>query len=130
MAAISITVKNNLYTIELDAWDWTGLTVNGTAIRPVDHPDGYVWTYTQQTEGFLDFTATAQYVTAVNPGNHFVMKGDGSSDHMCNISYADDPSTEIFNLYGVLANVSKRPSAEPGPFPFNQGKMTGTYQHG
>jgi hypothetical protein len=70
MAAILITVKNNLYTIQLDQWDWTGLTVNGTAMPKVN---GY-YTYTQTTPGSVEFAATANYVSTLNPGNTFFMR--------------------------------------------------------
>jgi hypothetical protein len=128
MAAIDITVKDNLYNITLDTWDWIGLTVNGVDIQPEMQPDGgNLWKYAQTSPGPVDFTATADYVTAVNPGSNFLMTGD-SLDHLCNLS-CTDPGNQ-FSLFGVLLNVSKRPSAKPGPFSFSQGMMTGTFQPG
>jgi hypothetical protein len=123
MAAILITVKNNLYTIQLDQWDWTGLTVNGTAVPKVNGN----WTYTQTTPGTVDFIATASYVSTVNPGNTFFMKG-ASNTHMALLTYSTPG--QPFQLDGVLLNVSPRSYAQPGPFPFSQGKMTGVFQLG
>jgi hypothetical protein len=124
MAAILITVKNNLYTIQLDQWDWTGLTVNNTVVPKVDGK----WTYVQTTPGPVDFSATANYVTTVNPdGNNFPMTGT-SNTHLALLAYS--AKGQPFQLDGVLLNVSPRSYAQPGPFPFSQGKMTGVFQHG
>lgn len=123
MAAILITVKNNLYTIQLDQWDWTGLTVNGTAMPKVN---GY-YTYTQTTPGSVEFAATANYVSTLNPGNTFFMTG-ASNTHLALLNYSAQGLP--FQLDGVLLNVSPRSYAQPGPFTFSQGKMTGVFQHG
>ncbi len=123
MAAILITVSNNLYTIQLDQWDWTGLTVNGAPVPKV----GGNWTYVQTTPGPVDFAATANYVSTLNPGNTFFLAG-ASQTHMAILSYSAPGSS--FQLDGVLLNVSPRSYAQPGPFPFSQGMMTGSFQHG
>ena len=124
MAAILITVKNNLYTIQLDQWDWTGLTVNNTVVPKVDGK----WTYVQTTPGPVDFSATANYVTTVNPdGNNFPMTGT-SNTHLALLAYS--AKGQPFQLDGVLLNVSPRSYGGPGPFTFSQGKMTGVFQHG
>jgi hypothetical protein len=81
----------------------------------------------QTTPGPVDFIATAVSVTVVNPLSDFYMTG-GSSDHFCNLCYSE--SGTVFSIYGILVNVSKRPNSQSGPFAFNQGKMTGTFQHG
>jgi hypothetical protein len=123
MAAILITVKDNLYTIQLDPWDWTGLTVNGAVVPKVNGK----WTYVQTTPGPVDFTATANYVSTVNPGNTFFMTG-ASNTHMAALTFS--PPGQPFVLDGVLLNVSPRSYGGPGPFTFSQGKMTGVFQHG
>ncbi len=121
MAAILITENNNLFSITLDVWDWTGLTVNGVVIPQVNG----MWTYTQTTPGPVDFQATANYVVTVNPGNTFYMSGT-TQTHLCDITYSDSGAS--FVLSGVLLNVSPRSNAQPGPFTFSQGKMTGVYE--
>jgi len=124
MAAIKITVKDDLYSIALDRWDWIGLSVNGT---PVPETNGE-WIYHQKHVEPLDFTATANYVTTLNTGSTFLMKGS-SKDHYVIIDYSE-PGVEPFTINGVCINVNPRPGAKEGPFQFSQGKMTGVFEKG
>ena len=123
MAAILITVKHNLYTIQLDEWDWTGLTVNNAVVPKVNG----TWTYVQTTPGPVDFNATANYVSTVNPGIPLFLAGI-SNTHMAALTYS--PPGQPFQMDGVLLTVSPRSYAQPGPISFSQGKMTGVFQRG
>ena len=125
MAAIKISVQNNLYSISMDQYDWSSLTVNG---QPVPLNSGGGYSYTQPSEGPLDFTATATDVSTVNPDpNLFIMKGS-SKTHMAVLTYT--PTGSSFAMQGLLDNVSPRPDAKAGPFAFNQAMMTGEFVEG
>ena len=126
MGAIAITVTDNLYTIQLDQYDWTGLTVNGQAIQQVN--GGY--TYIQSSEGPVDFSATSDVITTVNPGDNvfFMESGEASNSHLALITYT--PPSTAFEMYGVLCNVDTPPNPQAGPFTFNQGMMTGSFAQG
>jgi hypothetical protein len=119
MANLSITVSGDLYTIALDVNDWTGLQVNGTTIAESSSGG---WTYTQPSQGLLNFVATADSVTIVNPDNVFYLAGTNHV-HQAVLMYSTPASTNsgTFQVAGTLVNY---PS---GPFTFSQGMMTGTF---
>lgn len=123
MAAIAIRVENDLYTIETDQWEWTGLIVNGSSI-PQKPGGGY--TYSQTTPGPVDFTVTADKVDAADPGpNLYIMDGSDKS-HICVLTFSDKGAP--FQMKGLLDNVSPRNGATAGPFPFSQPLMTGVFE--
>ena len=124
MASITITVKNNLYTIVLDS-DWAALIVNGIDI-PVDSNGNRV--YQQTTPDYIDFTAVSYDGEVVNPESNFLLRGDSGADHFCNISYSRPQ--DDFAVYGILLNVKPRLTSKAGAFLFSQGTMKGIFQHG
>lgn len=128
MADINITVNNNLYSVGIDTWDWTGLTVidNGNTII-VPEKNG-CWNYSQTTVGPIEFQASANSVQTLNPGAAMILAGS-TANHMCNVSYTA-PKTP-FVLYAFCSNVSKGfPPTGTSPILFSQGHMTGKFQFG
>lgn len=121
MANIDISVNDaGSISIELDQYEWTGLTVNSQVI-PLNATEGYA--YNQAGSGFIYFEATAA-LTVSNPGNTFVMTGI-NNNYFCNIFYSA-PSAP-FVLYGVVGPVGSDFPSLPGPFVFTQGSMTGMF---
>jgi hypothetical protein len=122
MANIDITVTKNLYSIALDKYEWTELTVNGQRIQK-NSEGGYV--YQQETEGQVNFEASAKGLKKVNPGDHFEMCGIDKT-HLARLNYFEEG--HIFKIHGELTNVPPTRECKPGPFQFSQGKMTGHFR--
>lgn len=128
MADINIGVANGLFTVTLDLWEWTGLTVNGVAVQPVNQ--GNVQFQYAQTgaPAALHFKATAnQNIDIVNPGNSLFMKSrDGLQTHMAMISYSEANGVVVLNgfLHSLPFPFSEDLSS---PVVFSQGRMTGTF---
>lgn len=127
MADINISESNGLYTISLDKWEWTGLTVNGTNVPAVNQ--GNIQFQSSPTEGPIHFVATAnQYIDIVNPGNMLYMRNsDDTKTYMCVISYSETSNTVTLN-----GHINTLPFAfsedQASPIGFSQGRMTGTFQ--
>lgn len=120
MAHITITVKNNLFTIETDRFG--GLTVNGEF-----DPQGSN-RYEQKTPGPIDFTTTSTGVELLHPDpSLFIMQGE-TKTHMAVLNYSEENGT--FKLQGLLINVDPRPDAKPGPYSFSQGALLGEFREG
>ena len=130
MAAISITLNQatNTFSITLDKWEWTGLTVNGTSV-PSSQGD-IQFEFNQASPGNIHFVATAnQYIDLVNPGNTMYIKGVENDTYMCLISYQETANPKVITLYGILAIIpAPVPGAVNGPITFSQGRMTGSFQ--
>src|SRR3989338_4372228 len=123
MAAIAIIEKDGLFTIEMDQNDWTGLTVNGTVV-----PEGNSgWKHVQTSKGSLNFVASADYVSTVNPNSVFVLEGENGEDYTCKLTYSDTSSGAPFTMTGALSAGQHVPGAQKGPIVFSQGMMTGSF---
>jgi hypothetical protein len=125
MAAILITVSNNLYTIQLDANDWTGLIVNGAGVAP--QPDGS-YLFAQTSPGEIDFTASSNYGETLNPPSTCYLTGNSGKTHVAVLGWSVPGSP--FQMFGLLRNVSWNCASQAGPFSFSQGGLTGSFQHG
>lgn len=128
MANILITIdtKTGLYSISLDHYEWTGLTVNGMKIDP--NPDGG-YSYSQKKVGLFDFKATSsKEVTILNPGRIFHLQKTHSSKHCYPFSVDFSKPGDPVVVSGIGVRSSPQPSGTPGPFLFSQGKMTGEYK--
>ena len=125
MAAIRISVKNNLFSVETDQYEWTGLYIDGSSTSvPPDESGAY--RYAQQTEGIFEFKATSEKTAVFFPdGKHFILKGTEKSHHLM-LTYPAKNKPVI--VRGLGANTSPQPDAEPGPFFFSQGSMTGVFE--
>ncbi len=119
MASIGITVENGLFNIALDQYEWTGLTVNGNVIPEENNQ----WKYAQSSKGLVQFTATANLLTAVNPGGMYALKGENGKDYVCVLYYTNDP----FTINGVLFTGENIAGAQTKPIGFNQGMMAGEF---
>ncbi|OSZ63930.1 hypothetical protein [Hydrogenophaga sp. IBVHS2] len=128
MADINIGVNNGLFTVTLDQWEWTGLTVNGTPVKPVNQGN-VQFQFTQTgSPAPVHFRAVAnQNIDIVNPGNTLFMKSrDGSQTHMSMISYSE--ADGVVTLNGYLHSLPFPFSEDqPSPLVFSQGRMTGTF---
>lgn len=120
MAAINISVSDGLFEIQLDQYEWTGLTVNGEEVPFINNQ----WTFNQTSSGLIEFSATGN-LTVTNPGNCFVLSGEEDDDYVCIVNYSKkgDP----FELKGVLLPAINLNGAQPGPFSFTQGMMVGSF---
>lgn len=121
MANLNISAAGDLYKIELDTFDWTGLQVNGTAVKK--SADG-TYTYTQTSPGSVRFVATASNLQIVNPDNAFLLAGTKHS-HMAVIKYSA-PSANTVQIEGTLVNWPANVNFQfgQGPFRFAQGRLT------
>lgn len=130
MADINITVTSpDTFTITLDVWEWTGLTVNGAAVSPYSGPNPNIqFQYTGL--GPINFIATAtQDIDIVNPGNIMVLAGpDEDHSYFGIISYAKTDDPPMVTLKGHLNAYGYLPDSLPSPITFSQGRMTGTFQ--
>jgi len=129
MAAIYITVSQstNLFTISLDPYDWTGLTVNGTQI-PQDSSGWYKWSQ-DGSPAPVHFVAQANSVSFVNNTPALLVSGSGQSTTTYAALLGYPPGS--FTMKGLLWAIDSQallPGAQPGPIGFNQGMMTGTFQ--
>jgi len=119
MAAIGITVNNDEVTISLDAYEWTGLTVNGNTINP----SGSGFSATVPLPAY--FTATANGIDPINPSTILTLKGNNGTDYACTLVYTDQSNP--FNIYGSVFSTSDLKGASNGPLAFSQGMMTGVF---
>lgn len=127
MADINIAVASpGTFTITLDVWEWTGLTVNGTPVSPYTGPETNVqFQYTGP--GPINWQATAnQNLVIVNPGNVMILAGvEDKHTYIGLISY-ESLSTSV-SLKGHLDTYDGVFGGVPGPILFSQGRMTGTF---
>ncbi|MFK8059399.1 MAG: hypothetical protein AB8B78_04835 [Polaribacter sp.] len=125
---ISINQESDTYTITLDKWEWTGLSVNGNVINPINQGN-IQFQYKQSSAETIHFIATAnQYIDLINSGNPMYLKG-AKNTYICIISYQETENPKEVTLHGVLTTVSAAiPGAENSPLRFSQGRMTGTFQ--
>lgn len=133
MAAINITVNNNLYSVDMDWNDWTGLTVidNGVTHIIAKNANNH-WKYKQTSAGPIEFSASAaaHTVQTVNPGSVFIMAG-ANQNHLCMLAYTAPDPQNTFTLTAFCHNVSTGFSPTgTAPFTFSQVHMTGVFQHG
>lgn len=128
MADINIGVANDLFTVTLDKWEWTGLTVNGTPIQAVNQGN-VQFRYTQTgSPAPVHFTARAnQNIDIVNPGTTLFMESnDGTRTYVLVISYSE--VNNVVTLNGFLHTLPFAFSEDqPSPLVFSQGLMTGTF---
>jgi hypothetical protein len=122
MANIGITESGGLFTINLDANHWTGLTVNGVTISP--NHNGFI--YPQTSPRSLRFVATAN-IDIVNPDVCFDLSDPKTplNTYTCMIVYSplgSEPAT----LNGLLSTESGS-FGNQGPFRFSQNGMTGAF---
>lgn len=130
MADINISEHDGLFSITLDKWEWTGLTVNGDPVSPINQGD-VQFQYNQRSAGTIHFTATAnQYIVLVNPANLLYMKSsDGEKTYICMISYQETEDPKVVSLHGLIHTLDfELPFAKNSPLGFSQGRMTGTFQ--
>jgi hypothetical protein len=127
MANINITESNGLFTINLDVFEWTGLTVNGVSIPPTSSVPGVQYQYIQQTAGPLRFVATATQLEILHYPNCLDMIGtQASTTDTCMISYSE--SGGVITLDGLLACFPLISGSQASPMTFSQGNMTGWFQ--
>ena len=126
---ISIDQKTETFTIILDKWEWTGLTVNGNVVNPINQGN-IQFKYDQQISGTIHFVATAnQYIDVVNIPSPMFLKGTNNRTYMCALSYAEKESPKVVHVSGTLVAIPHSiPGAENSPIGFSQGRMTGTFQ--
>lgn len=127
---VNYNINTDTFSIILDNWEWTGLTVNGNKINPIENDPNVQFQYSQPIPGTVHFIATADHnIDLVNPSNIMYLKGVDNRTYMCTISYKETENPKIVTLSGVLVVVdSVIPGAEASPISFSQGKMTGTFQ--
>ena len=123
MAAIAIIEKDGLFTIELDQNDWTGLTVNGAPVQ--EGATG--WKFVQTVQGKVNFVASADYCTTVNPDATYVIKGEHGQDYSCELTYSNTSTGAPFTMTGTLSSGQNLPGAQVGPIVFSQGMMAGSF---
>ncbi len=127
MANINITESKGLFTITLDVFEWTSLTVNGTAILPSSGVPGVQYQYIQQTPGPVRFVATANQLVLLNGPNNLDMIGSQTNTtDTCMISYSE--SGGVITLNGLLVTMPYIKGSQPSPLLFSQGLMTGYFQ--
>lgn len=128
MADINVSVTNGLFSIKLDKWEWTGLTVNGTLVNPVNKGN-IQFEYNQpEPNGPIHFIAKAnQNIDIVNPGNSLFMENsDKKKSYFMIISYAEKDN--VVTLNGHIHTLPFYFSEDkPSPIKFSQGRMTGTF---
>ncbi len=133
MADINISVSNSLFTITLDIWEWTGLTVNGSAVPKYTGPKPNIqFQYVQQAQGTLHFEAAAdQNIVLVNPGETMLLKGPEHEEitYLSLISYQTTPDRILLRGSCVPLPYEVQ-GALPSPIEFSQGRMTGHFQLG
>ena len=130
MADINISENDGLFSITLDIWEWTGLTVNGDPLNPINRGN-IQYQYNQESSGPIHFVATAnQYIVLVNPANILYMKSsDENKTYMCVISYQETENPKVVSLHGVIHTLNYVvPDAKNSPLGFSQGRMSGTFQ--
>jgi hypothetical protein len=128
MADIKVSVKNDLFSIVMDTWEWASLTVNGSVVNPINSGN-IQFEYTQSTSGIIHFIATAnQNIDITNPGNSLFMKSsDGEKSYIMMISYSEKSS--VVTLNGFIHTLPFVFSEDkPSPLSFSQGRMTGTFE--
>lgn len=128
MADIKITASNQsgLFSLELDQWEWTSLTINGAAVPKRSGNVQFQWT--QVAAGPVHFVATSNNnIVIQNAGNLLYMQSkDKTKTFLAQISYA--ATAQQVTLTGVLVNLAfPIPGAQPSPIKFSQGRMTGTF---
>lgn len=123
MASISITVKDDLFTITMDNNEWTGLTVGGQAIVKNGNQG---WSYTGL--GPLNFQATATHIETLNPNDILVVKGSENKDYVAALTYTAQGAAP-FVMDGALFSGTNVQDAQTGQIDFNQGMMMGGFSH-
>lgn len=118
MASIGISVENDLYSIGLDQYEWTSLTVDG---KDIPHDNGFSWSQTQK--GPVKFVAKAN-LAIVNPNSFLVLNGTNTL-HIAKLEFSG-PAGDI-TLKGELTNFEGYVDAGDGPIGFSQGGMTGVF---
>jgi len=129
MAGINITEENGLYTITLDIWEWTGLTVNGEPVE-AKNQGNIQFQYKQKVPGPIHFIATANhYIVIVNPDNTmFMQNADNTRTYLCAISYHETASPKVVTLHGFISTFDCQvPVSKKSPLLFSQGRMTGAF---
>ncbi|HEV7428801.1 MAG TPA: hypothetical protein VGQ46_20810 [Thermoanaerobaculia bacterium] len=122
-----IATGKNGYTINLDANDWTALSVNGTTVTasPVDG----TYSYSLDTPGPLQFVASASGLTADSTGQAMILIGP---EHTHLAVLQSTPGAPL-QVNGTLIHLADWPQgctsalAGLGPLLFSQPNMTGTF---
>ena len=129
MANLNISVNNDLYTITLDQFEWTSLSVNGVAVTA--SAGGF--SYSQTTPGSLMFVAQATQIVAVNPDDVMFLADQPplTAVHVATLNYSA-PSSGTFQINGHVINLSNWDETikihfTGKPFQFSQGLMTGEF---
>lgn len=132
MASISISVNNDLFSINMDKYEWTSLEVNGDVVNPQSpvQADNLKYKYAQHTSGALHFIATADNkIAIVNPNEVMIL--EGTETQKTYVAVTDYTST----LQGItldcwlipLAGQALVPPANATSFNFTQGSMNGVF---
>ncbi|MFT5250053.1 MAG: hypothetical protein ACI93P_001788 [bacterium] len=121
MAAIGITVKNGLWSVGLDNFEWTALEADGHSIKKINNE----WNYTQTEVGNFSFTATAVGTQYLNPGQTWVEECNGVY-YMLVLDYSPKPNGFDIKGYGINLQ-SWGGASTSSPHKFSQGKMNGVY---
>ncbi|MFP9100516.1 hypothetical protein ACLI09_15820 [Flavobacterium sp. RHBU_24] len=119
---INANTTTNLFSITLDQYQWTSLTVNGTKV-PMKSNTNTV--YTESVPGPIIFTAVVNSVSIVNPDNVMLIKGPDNTGFFCGIHYAQT-ATNTVTLYGVLAKIDDL-AISTTSYNFSQAGLTGSY---
>jgi hypothetical protein len=131
MANINISINQNTdnFTIVLDKWEWTSLTVEGRNIPAVNEGD-IQFKFKQEISGTIHFVATANHnINIVNVPSPMFLKGSDNNTYMCILSYAETASPKVVHVSGSLVALPYPiPGALGSPILFSQDKMTGTFQ--
>lgn len=130
MADIKIIVNNRdgLFSIQLDRYEWTGLTVNGEVIQPNFGQDIKFQYVQEKPLDEIEFEATAnENIVLVNSGNDMhLLSEDEEETFFAQISY-QVVNNEV-KLHGKLNNFNfPFKKAQKGPILFSQGRMSGSF---
>jgi hypothetical protein len=128
MANINVTVKNGLFSIALDQWEWTGLEANNHVIP--QQPGATQFEYSQATAGEVNFTATSSNeIKILNPDSTIELEGPLNAPYTYQLTLKYTSTASGVQLKGTLNTITSKVSgAKASPQPFSQGNMTGHFQ--
>lgn len=130
-AEIALSSNNQLYSVLMGGFGWTGLSVvdgeNGDqVVVPPNIVNGETqWQYTQASPGHLEVVATAapDAIQIINPESTYIIPG-APANHSCFMRYEPDGNAVV--VIADLDDVAS-PATDTSPVGFLQGHMAGSF---
>ena len=128
MANITVSVEpTNTFTITLGKSDWLNLIVGNVPVPPYEGPDPDIG-YQYSGDGPIDFTAKADNVTLVNPGETMTLGDSAESTYTFRTGFGNTGEGNTIFMIGHLEHSPGAPGGQPGPIDFSQTNLTGTFE--